>query len=232
MAAKKSVVDELLPDGEEIPAFESRLRHNILRMPAEIAHASGIVVNGRRIRSLIASTDVALIHNCDADAVFAVYPFTAHRSISSAIIRMASIPVFCGVGGGITRGMRSVYLASDAESQGAMGVVLNTAFPNSDLRRVARMVDIPVVVTIVNDRDSVGARVRNGASIVNVAGGRETPELVAKIRKEFPHLPIMASGGKTGESIAATIAAGANAIVYTPPSMSDLFGPLMEGYRA
>ena len=41
---------------------------------------------GRRIKSLLYSTNIALIKNCDADAVFCVYPFTAQRSISSAII--------------------------------------------------------------------------------------------------------------------------------------------------
>ena len=45
------------------------------------------------------------------------------------------------------------------------------------------------------------------------------------------HVPIIASGGKTGESISATIAAGANAITYTPPSPAILFKEMMEKYR-
>ena len=44
-------------------------------------------------------------------------------------------------------------------------------------------------------------------------------------------VPIIASGGKTGESISATIAAGANAITYTPPSPAVLFKEMMEKYR-
>ena len=226
-------MDELVPDEGGVPDFESRLKHNIIRMPKEIEEASGIVINGRRIKSLIFTTDVALIHNCDADAVFAVYPFTAHRSISSSIIDMAARPVFCGVGGGTTQGMRSVYLASDAESQGAIGIVVNVPFPNSDLRRVARLVDIPVVVTVINgNKAHVGARIRNGASILNVAGGKDTAALVAKIRSDFPTIPIIASGGKTPESISETIAAGANAIIVTPPSTADMFNDLMDAYRA
>ena len=35
----------------------------------------------------------------------------------------ADVPVFCGVGGGITQGKRVVNLALDAEFKGAMGVV-------------------------------------------------------------------------------------------------------------
>ena len=45
------------------------------------------------------------------------------------------------------------------------------------------------------------------------------------------NVPIIASGGKTGESISATIAAGANAITYTPPSSGELFHKLMDEYR-
>lgn len=33
------------------------------------------------------TTDLAIIRNCDADAVFAVYPFTPQQAISDAIIK-------------------------------------------------------------------------------------------------------------------------------------------------
>jgi len=124
MPKSKTPMQQLVADDEGILPFESRLRHNILKMPAEIQKASGIVIFGRRIKSLLFSTDLAIIKNCDADAVFAVHPFTAQRSISHPIIQSANMPVFCGVGGGTTQGIRAVYLANDAESQGAIGVVL------------------------------------------------------------------------------------------------------------
>lgn len=230
--------DELMPelfDEQEeggIPPIESRLRHNILRMPAEIERASGIVVYGKRIRSLIYSTDIAIIRNCDADAVFCVYPFTAQRAVSAAVIQAAAMPVFVGVGGGTTQGTRAAYLAMDAENQGAMGVVLNSPIPNRDLRVTARVLDIPIVVTVTTENADIRRRIENGAAILNVAGGARTPELVAGIRERFPKVPIMASGGRTAESIAATIDAGANAIVYTPPSSGELFREIMDKYRA
>ena len=79
------------------PQVDSRLRHSILEMPVEIRKASGIVIYGRRIKSLVFTTDLAIIKNCDADAVFAVYPFTPQQSISDAIIKASYIPVFCGL---------------------------------------------------------------------------------------------------------------------------------------
>ena len=98
---------------KQIPQVESRLRHHILEMPKEILKASGIVIFGRRIKSLVFTTDLAIIKNCDADAVFAVYPFTPQQSISDAIIKASYIPVFCGVGGGTTQGVRTISLAKD-----------------------------------------------------------------------------------------------------------------------
>ena len=53
------------------PNVESRLRHNILKMPQKVYQASGIVINGRRLKSFVFTTDLAIIRNCDADAVFA-----------------------------------------------------------------------------------------------------------------------------------------------------------------
>ena len=135
-------------------------------------------------------------------------------------------------GGGTTQGSRAVYLSLDAENQGAMGVVFNAPIPNRDLRAAARILDIPIAVTVTSEDTDVKRRVENGAAILNVAGGARTPQIVAKIREELPRVPIMASGGKTGESILETIKAGANAIVYTPPSSSELFRDLMDKYRS
>ena len=128
------------------PRIDSSLRHNILRMPREVYSASGIVINGRRIKSFVFTTDLAIIRNCDADAVLAVYPFTPQQCISDAIIKASYRPVFCGVGGGTTKGPRTVSLAKDVESQGAMGVVLNAPISNPNLTEVAKAVDIPFKV--------------------------------------------------------------------------------------
>ena len=213
------------------PRVESQLRHGILEMPEATYTASGIVVNGRRLKSFVFTTDLAIIRNCDADAVFAVYPFTPQQAISDAIIKGAYVPVFAGVGGGTTKGLRTVGLAKDVESQGAMGVILNAPITNLNLLAVASAVDIPVIITVVSAETDVGARIEAGASILNVAGGPETPKIVRRIREEYPNVPIIASGGNDNEKIRRTIEAGANAITYTPPTTAELFKGLMAKYR-
>ena len=212
------------------PRVDSQLRH-ILKMPEACYAASGIVINGRRIKSLVFTTDLAIIRNCDADAVFAVYPFTPQQTISDGIIKAAYTPVFCGVGGGTTKGMRTVTLARDAESQGAMGVVLNAPISDLNLLAVAKAVDIPVIITVVSKSTNIADRLRAGASILNVAGGTDTPDIVQSIRQKFPDIPIIASGGNQPDTIRRTIEAGANAITYTPPSAQELFKAMMQKYR-
>ena len=202
---------------ESIPRITGTLRAHTIEMPEVIREASGIIVLGRKIRSLIFSTDIAIIRNCDADAVLAVYPFS-------------SIPVFVGVGGGITKGLRSVYMAQDAEAQGAFGVVVNNPMSNSNIRFIKRVIDIPVVSTVI-DSTGIQERLDAGVTILNVAAGKNTADVVREIRKDFPKVPIIASGGKTDESIRRTIEAGANAIVYTPISSSAIFSSMMDEYR-
>lgn len=157
------------------PNVESRLRHNILKMPQEVYAASGIVINGRRLKSFVFTTDLAIIRNCDADAVFAVYPFTPQQAISDAIIKASYIPVFCGVGGGTTHGVRTLNLARDVESQGAMGVVLNSPISDLNLLAVSRVVDIPVIITVTKEDTNIQSRIDSGASILNVACSTDTP---------------------------------------------------------
>lgn len=217
-------------DENYIPQVDSQLRH-ILRVPKEAYAASGIIVNGRRIKTLIFTTDIAIIRNCDADAVFAVYPFTPQLAISEALIHAAYIPVFCGVGGGTTKGLRTIALAKDVESQGAMGVVLNAPITDMNLAAVKMAVDIPVIITVVDEYTDIGKRLQAGASIINVAAAQRTPDIVAKIRARFPQVPIIASSGNLPETIANTIEAGANAITYTPPSTKELFSQMMRKYR-
>ena len=214
-----------------IPKVESRLKHNILEMPKNIRFASGIVISGRRIKSLVFTTDLAIIRNCDADAVFAVYPFTPQQSISEAIIKNSYIPVFCGIGGGTTQGLRTVSLAKDVESQGALGVVLNAPISDLNILAVHKVIDIPIIITVVSKDTDIESRINAGASIINVAGGKETPSIIKTIREKYPDIPIIASGGKTEESVMETIKAGANAITYTPPSTKELFKKMMSKYR-
>ena len=201
------------------------------QLPLSCYQASGIVVNGRRIKSLVFTTDLAIIRNCDADAVFAVYPFTPQSAISHALINGSYIPVFCGYGGGTTKGLRTLSLTQDAEGQGAMGIVLNAPISDLNLLAVTKVVDIPVIITVVSEETDIAARLASGASILNVAAGPGTAALVRKIRRDFPEVPIIASGGNTEESIQATIAAGANAITFTPPSTAELFKSMMAKYR-
>ena len=112
-----------------------------------------------------------------------------------------------------------------------MGVVLNAPITNPNLAAVVKAVDIPVIITVTKPDTDIEARLEAGASILNVAGGAATPDIVRSIRERFPEVPIIASGGNTDENIEKTILAGANAITYTPPTTNDLFKALMEKYR-
>ncbi len=224
-------MDNVKPS-RNMPRISSRLRHHIMEIPPEARTVSGIVIDGRRIKTLVFTTDIAIIRNCDADAVLAVYPFTPQQTISDAILRYSSRPVFCGVGGGTTQGIRTTKLAWDAESQGAMAVVVNAPMGNDDIRSICQMIDVPLVVTVLNESTDIQARIDAGASILNVSAADRTPQVVAAIRESFPNIPIIATGGPTSESILATARAGANAISYTPPTTKTLFTDMMDDYRS
>ncbi len=217
---------KVLPD-----EIDGNLRKFNLRVPEVIRKCSGIVIFGKRIKSLVFSTDLCIIKNVNADAIIAVYPFTPQPVITQALLMAADIPVFAGVGGGLTGGQRVVNLAMFAEMQGATGVVVNAPTKNEVLRDVVHTIDIPAVVTVVRSDEDIAARVEAGASILNVSAAASTPEVVRRIKKEFPKIPVIATGGPTDESILETIAAGANAITWTPPSNGEIFKEIMAAYR-
>ncbi|SHI17057.1 hydrolase [Sporanaerobacter acetigenes] len=214
-----------------IPEVKSKLRSRIIEVPPVIYKASGIKVLGTRIKSLLFSTDVAIIKNTNANSIIAVYPFTPQLSITQAILEVAPVPVFAGVGGGITTGRRSIDIALQAELMGAYGVVVNAPTTNEVISEMYDRIDIPIIATIVSEFDDYKGKLDAGARILNVSGGARTAEIVRKIRDDYKELPIIATGGPTDESILKTIEAGANAITYTPPSSADIFAGIMSQYR-
>lgn len=214
-----------------MPEIKGALRNHVIEVPQIIRECGGIKIFGKRIKSLLFTTDVAIIRNTNADAIIAVYPFTPQPLITEALVMAADIPVFCGIGGGITQGRRVVNLALDAEFKGAMGVVVNSPTANEIIRKVRTTIDIPVIVTVVSDNEDIGERIESGATVLNVSGGKDTAKIVRQIREKYPEFPIMATGGPTIESIKETIDAGANAITYTPPTSADVMSELMDKYR-
>jgi len=214
-----------------VPSIRGQLKKHIVHVPEIIKTATGIKINEKLIKSLVFTTDIAIIRNMNGDAVIAVYPFTPQPVITHAIMLAADVPVFCGVGGGTTQGPRVVNLAKDAEYQGAMGVVVNSPTKNEVITEINQVIDIPIVLTVVSEDTDIQSRIDAGATILNVSGASKTAQIVKKIRQEFPWVPIIATGGPTEETIKATIEAGANAITYTPPTSAELFKELMEKYR-
>lgn len=214
-----------------IPSVMSDLRQEIVQMPEVIKGCSGIRIYGRRIRSILFTTDVSIIANHDADAILAVYPFTPIPAIIKSIMMVASVPVLAGVGGGLTTGVRSANMSLLSESEGAYAVVVNGPTTVETIEEINKVIDIPIIYTVVSDKSDIKSRIEAGVDILNVSCGVETPKVVEKIRKEYPDFPIMATGGPTEESIRQVIAAGANAITYTAPSNGELFKGKMEKYR-
>lgn len=214
-----------------IPTYTGMLRDHSISVPQCIYECSGISIFGRRIKSLVFSTDAAIIKNINTDAVLAVYPFTPQPIISQSIINVSDVPVFVGVGGGVTTGKRSVRLAIESEHQGAYGVVVNAPIACDVITEIKKCVEIPVVATVISEKQDIDERIAAGADILNVSAAAKTADLVRFIRERYPDIGIIATGGPTDETIRQTIQAGANAITYTPPTNGELFAASMRRYR-
>lgn len=216
---------------KSVPEVTTNLRRDYVKVPNLIKDASGININGKRIKSLLFTTDIAIVMNNNADAILCVYPFTPHPAIIEAITSSSTIPVLAGVGGGTTQGSRSGNISLFAEAHGCLAVVVNAPTPLETIRIIDEFVDIPIIMTIVSEFTGIEEKLEAGIDIVNISGAAKTVDMVRRIREKYPDLPIIATGGPTEESIRETIKAGANAITYTPPSNGVLFKRKMEKYR-
>lgn len=214
------------------PEVRSEYRAELVHVPEVIRRSSGIIINGRRYKSFLFSSDVATIMYSDADAVLAVYPYSPHPSIIKALSVVAPSPLAAGVGGGVTQGKRSETIARFADAYGCMAVVLNSAVDVETVKAVNEAIDIPIIYTVISRFMSLEKHIEAGVSILNISGGKDTTDIVKIFRNRYPDMPIIATGGRKDETILKTIEAGANGISYTPPTTQQVFKKNMDKYRS
>ncbi|MFH6960900.1 hypothetical protein ACHRV1_26195 [Flavobacterium aquidurense] len=202
-------------------------------MPEIIGNnCEGLIVGEQKIKSFLFSTDMAIIENNDADAILAVYPFAPSPKIIRSLIDFCSKPVICGVGGGTTRGKKSLEMALYAEEMGAAGIIVNIPFQNNDLEKIRKRISIPVIASIASaDYELLKSKIDSGVDIFHVTGGKYTNTILKEISAKLPGFPIMATGGTSLGNIEESILAGSQAIVLSPPSNKDLFKTMMDKYR-
>lgn len=225
-----------MPKIRKTAELMTKLRQDYIKSPSVIKNAPGINILGNKIKSIMYSTDVAVISNSDADAILAVYPWTPNTRILDAITRVANVPILAGIGGGLTKGARSAALGRFAEEHGAQGVVLNSPTTIETIEQVRQVVDIPIFYTLTSEKKDIEKYINAGINGLNIAGGKRTASLISWALKEISqydeNFPIIASGGESDADISATILAGAHAITFTSYGKAEkLFQSKMEKYR-
>lgn len=194
-------------------------------------HCPGIILKGEKIKSILFSTDLALIENNDSDAVLAVYPFAPSVNIMKTLINFSEKPVICGIGGGITQGNTALQMAIEAEKLGAAAVIVNQPFKNKDIRKIKKYISIPLISSISSLDINFKKRIEAGVSILHITGGLNTSLIIEYIKEHHPEIPYICTGGKSIGHLKTAISNGTHAVVLTPPSNGDLFKNIMQNYR-
>lgn len=200
--------------------------------PAHITkYCKGLELQDKKIKTILYSTDLALIENNDADALLAVYPFTPSLNIIRTLIAFSDKPVICGIGGGLTQGDFAIEIAIEAQRLGAAAVIVNQPFKNEDIVKLKPHLTIPIISSISTLNLDFDARIQAGVSCFNITGGANTLEIVAYLQHNYPNFPIISTGGKTFDSLQNIVNKKISAVILTPPSNAELFRTIMDTYR-
>lgn len=207
------------------------LSANKYDIPKSIEESPGILVGDELIKSVLLSTDLSFIQNLRADAVMIVNPFDKSNELDRVIIEFARCPVICDIGGGLLREERSMRLATGAFEAGASAVVLTKPTPPEIVARIRDEIDGLLVYTVVFEAEDVKALYQAGVDIFNISTGEFTSETVKSVRSLVPESTIMANGGPHDSTIKSTIEAGAEAIVFSPPTATEMLRSIFDNYR-
>lgn len=191
----------------------------------------GLTLQGKKIKTILYSTDLALIENNDADALLAVYPFTPSLNIIRTLIAFSNKPVICGIGGGMTQGDFAIEIAIEAQKAGAAAVIVNQPFKNEDITRIKQYLTIPIISSISTLNFDFDQRIEAGVSCFNITGGANTLEIVEYLQQNYPDFPIISTSGKTFDSLQNIVSKKISAVILTPPTNAELFRSIMDNYR-
>ena len=75
----------------------------------------------------------------------------------------------------MTTGDRSANMSLFAESEGAFAVVVNGPTDVQTIQTINKMIDIPIIYTVVSDKADIASRIEAGVDILNVSGGARRP---------------------------------------------------------
>lgn len=207
------------------------LTANKYEIPKLIRESTGILIGKKRVKSILLSTDLAHIQNIESDAVMTINPFEKSNRLDRVIINFSSSPVFCDVGGGLLREEKTLGLAEGALEAGAAGVVITRPTSPEIIYRMRREISGKLIYTVMFNGEQVRDLKDAGVDIFNIVTGESTAESVQKIRKKLPTMPLMASGGPYDFTIAETIRMGADAIVFNPPTATEILRSIFDNYR-
>lgn len=207
------------------------LSANKYDFPRSIEQSEGITLDGHIIKSVLLSTDLSFIQNLSTDSVMIVNPFDKSNKLNEVIIKFSNKPVFCDVGGGLLREEQTLCLAAGAFEVGASGVVLTKPTPPEIIRRINNEIDGPLIYTVMLDAEPFQELADAGVDIFNVTTGEMTSETVGKLRSLLPLAKIMANGGPYDSTIRETIKSGADAIVFNPPTATEILRSVFDENR-
>lgn len=208
-----------------------KLTASKIDIPEAIDESPGISVGPHLIKSVLLSTDLSYIANMDIDSVLVIHPFDSNEKLNTAIQKFCDGPVFLGVGGGFRQIEHMMQLVINADQNDADGIVISRPTDPETIRKLRSRVDHTLIYSILIEGENIHQLVDAGVDMFNISTGENTAQTIRKIRQDHPDIPIMANGGPFDSTIRQTIASGADAIVYNPPTATEMMRSLFDELR-
>lgn len=213
-------------------SFKSyKLTASKFEIPEAITESPGIPVGTDRIKSVLLSTDLSYIANLNIDSVLVIHPFETTEKLNTTIQEFCEGPVFLGIGGGFRQKEHMMKLAVSADKNGADGIVISRPTDPNIIKKIRGKVSSKLIYSILIEGENIHQLVDAGVDMFNVSTGENTAKTIQSIRQDYPDIPIMANGGPFDSTIRATITAGADAIVYNPPTATEMMRSLFDKFR-
>ncbi len=184
--------------------------------PEFVYSARGFRLNGRMVYALLATTDDVNIRTTDAEAILANFLFFPGAQRLKRVFSQDKGSVVLTVHPWYILLYGFSGLVKRLDQTAASGLYAGRWLSNAVLKRICSESSLPVICATGPKPDEITSRIRAGAYALCLKERDISKKLVLFLHEAYPHVPVIASCGRSGKEMLNSVKAGVDAVIFQP----------------
>ncbi len=182
--------------------------------PEFLSFTRGFRLKNKLVHAILSAGDEYSIQTTDADAVITNFFLTNGKRETGR--KLPGTPVIFQIHFWSVFLFGLSNLINRIERSGAAGLYVTKWLPGSVLKKLCQETSLPVISAGKSDMDQVLFMIKAGVYAVCLPGKHVSKEMITVLHESHPNVPLIASCGKSKNTMMHCLKSGIDAIIYRP----------------